>query len=523
MDQWFTTRIDRTWNVLDLKIWLLSKALPTPILPLPASYRPSSPVTFAAAPPPPPPPRSSNAPYHIPPPVEPPASIAQSQVSPQLNTPITFAAAPYSPPPTSPSHESSQNPGRQVFFPADIHSRPTTSAPTVSSPSSSAQFSFEQDDEDVPLYGNSYGAMHNSHFEDEDDEDADDSQVLIAPRSIPYSYNTGAPAISGLAALKSKSNKIISGRGYSSSLSSVDMDLVRQATVIAKQWDIYSFSTVSTIRINTPQESSHSNTQGMLLSDDLPLAEYSIRPYELLELHRAGAYVSLPRTTLPGLDPYSSSHNRDASNLPSTSTKTTFAYPSTSTRHISPHPSTPSRQSFAHYAHGDARDRISSDSSDDEYDDIAAGSPYAQAYFDGWVWVLRDGASGPNETCEPGTDNAGNGDGLPGRKMRRRGRAKSETAKSGRGKDRARMEREWKELKQPLRKEGDTELQLQESGDLWNKRWLIIREGNMTLWKERTDDTPDQRYKIAACAGLYGKYLSLSFLHLDLIDILCYH
>lgn len=47
MDQWFTTHIDQSWYVQDLKIWLLSKALPSGILPLPASYRPSSPVLFA--------------------------------------------------------------------------------------------------------------------------------------------------------------------------------------------------------------------------------------------------------------------------------------------------------------------------------------------------------------------------------------------------------------------------------------------------------------------------------------------
>ena len=40
-------------------------------------------------------------------------------------------------------------------------------------------------------------------------------------------------------------------------------------------------------------------TQGMLLSDDLPLSEYGIHPYELLELHHTGAYVRLPPTVLP--------------------------------------------------------------------------------------------------------------------------------------------------------------------------------------------------------------------------------
>ncbi|GJJ14551.1 hypothetical protein Clacol_008816 [Clathrus columnatus] len=47
MDQWLTTHIDPTWYVQDLKIWLLSKALPSGVLSLPPSYRPSSPVLFA--------------------------------------------------------------------------------------------------------------------------------------------------------------------------------------------------------------------------------------------------------------------------------------------------------------------------------------------------------------------------------------------------------------------------------------------------------------------------------------------
>lgn len=84
---------------------------------------------------------------------------------------------------------------------------------------------------------------------------------------------------------------------------------------------------------------------------------------------------------------------------------------------------------------------------------------------------------------------------------------KSDTAKPGRGKDRARLEREWKDLSRPLRKEDDTETQLQECGYLWIKRWLVIREGIMTLWKQRKADLPEERYKISACVELYGKLL----------------
>lgn len=229
MDQWFTTRIDRTWNVLDLKIWLLSKALPKPLLPLPASYRPSSPVTFAAAPPPPP--RPSTMAYHSP------------TSSTTLVSPITFAA----PQSLLSTSTSPQTPGRHVFYPPlssaeDTPSSPISSLTAVPSPASNP---LPQEEEDVPLYANSYSTMLNNHFEDEDDEDDGGKMVRIASHSIPYSYNTGAPAISGLAALKSNTSKIISGRGYSASLSSVDMDLARQATSVASRWSVYSFSTVS--------------------------------------------------------------------------------------------------------------------------------------------------------------------------------------------------------------------------------------------------------------------------------------
>jgi hypothetical protein len=236
----------------------------------------------------------------------------------------------------------------------------------------------------------------------------------------------------------------------------------------------------------------------MLLSDDRPLTDYSIRACELLELHRARAYVSLPRTSIPSLDP-SLSPKLAASPSRPTPTKTARAYPSGITRRPS-----------LHLTQADTREPSSSESSDDEYDHMTAGSPYVQPYFDGWVQVLREDASRPSGSIEPRTD-AGDADGQ-GRKMRRRGRAKSEAAKSGRGKDRTRLEREWKDLKHPLRKDGDAGMGLEERSDGWRRRWLIIRDGLLTVWKERKDDIPEERYNIASCAGLYGNRLFLSYL-----------
>jgi hypothetical protein len=252
MDQWFTTRIDRTWSVLDLKIWLLSKALPTSELPLPASYRPSSPVTFAAAPPPTS--RQPNAASY-----QPSMSLASStsttlatsQPSASPVSPVTFADGPNFPTnsPASIQQHSSQSLVQHLFYPplspaADTPSRPPSPGPSVPS-SASARLSFDQDDDNLPLYANSYGAVLDQQLRDEDSDADLDEAATIAPRSIPYSFNTGAPAISGLTALNPALNMNVSGRGYSGSLSNVDIDLARKATVLAERWLVYSFSTVS--------------------------------------------------------------------------------------------------------------------------------------------------------------------------------------------------------------------------------------------------------------------------------------
>jgi len=56
----------------------------------------------------------------------------------------------------------------------------------------------------------------------------------------------------------------------------------------------------------------------------------------------------------------------------------------------------------------------STDSPDDEHDDMTTGSSYAQLYFDGWVWVLCEGGPGPSGTTDPGTSDADNADILTG-------------------------------------------------------------------------------------------------------------
>jgi hypothetical protein len=268
-DQWFTTRIDRTWQVLDLKIWLLSKVLPTSVLPLPASYRPSSPVTFAAAPPPLPLRPSVSTSYQaLTPSVGGISSNSLTSTASQHSalsiSPITFAVAPEfpsrpsipsstqstpplptlssptSPPPLSPNQRPPYPP---LSPPAEALPHPSFPRPLIPERETSPRLSPDQDDDGVPLYPNPYGTVLDENFYDDDDDDDDDEVASMTPRSIPYSYNTGAPAISGLAALES--NRTPSGRNFGGGTSTVEADLLRKARAIAKRWHVYSFSTAS--------------------------------------------------------------------------------------------------------------------------------------------------------------------------------------------------------------------------------------------------------------------------------------
>lgn len=145
LDLWFTTRIDRTWQVQDLKVWLLSKALPDSALALPPSYRPSSPVTFAAPPPP---------------------------------MPATHSSPPHSP------HAGNGSP---------------RDGPGLSSPPSPYDYLFDTDD--VSLYAPSYYTV--------DSVDEGRVRPMTPSRSVAYSFSTGAPSISGLEALKANNMRTL--------------------------------------------------------------------------------------------------------------------------------------------------------------------------------------------------------------------------------------------------------------------------------------------------------------------------
>ena len=239
-------------------------------------------------------------------------------------------------------------------------------------------------------------------------------------------------------------------------------------------------------------------TQGMLLSDDLPLSEYGIRPYELLELHRAGAYVRLPRTVLPAPKPVSPSDaHRPPMAHPAPAQAMARAYHSTTT-HTPRAPDTPA-------ANADADDEL-----DEDEDDGTAASPYAQPYFDGSVWVLYGGGGGAAGSGETGPIDDGEAEGSGGRRTRRRGRAKSEAAKASKGKERARSEREWMELQAQMHNaNGATEPAENERRDKdpWKKRWLMVREGSLSVWVARRDESPEVSFDVAACVGLYGALL----------------
>ncbi|KAF8463747.1 hypothetical protein JB92DRAFT_2838864 [Gautieria morchelliformis] len=193
-----------------------------------------SPVTFAAAPPPtsrPPNAASYQASTSLASSSS--ATLAAPQTSALPVSPVTFADAPIVPArPSEPiQHHPPQSPLQHLFYPAlspapDTPTRPVSPGPSVPSPAS-ARISFDQDEEDLPLYANSYGAALDQQLHDEDSDG-----ILTRVHLSCH-------------ALKSTLNKNVSGRGYSGNLSNVNVELARKATSLAKRWLVYSFSTVS--------------------------------------------------------------------------------------------------------------------------------------------------------------------------------------------------------------------------------------------------------------------------------------
>ncbi|KIJ56290.1 hypothetical protein M422DRAFT_23580, partial [Sphaerobolus stellatus SS14] len=181
----------------------------------------------------------------------------------------------------------------------------------------------------------------------------------------------------------------------------------------------------------------------MLLSDEIALSEYIIRPFELLELHHTNSYVYLPRTTLPIPRPLSP---------PFHTLHSTFhaarAYPGFHHKRRPPSP-LPSHQ----YPQDD-------DSDDDE--SLVSGSPYARPYFEAWVSVPRVPIN-PDE-------------------LQRKRKLKP-------ARDLA------------MSQDGVNEYGGQEK---WRRAWLVIRDGVLSVYKDRKEQKPEEEHEIALCAALHG-------------------
>ncbi|GJJ10850.1 hypothetical protein Clacol_005078 [Clathrus columnatus] len=391
-DQWFTTRIDRTWHVKDLKVWLLSKALPANVLPLPASYRPSSPITFAAAPP---------------------TSIEATNVTLDYSSP-SFSNTPL------------ENDGNE-------------------------------EDRDLSLSSTSNRNR------------SDPPIVHPLPVSIPYSYNTGAPAISGIAALKS-TRHAGPALSHTSTAISDDLDFVQRVLRIAERWSLYSFS-----------------MGGMQLMDNLPLSEYFLNPNELLELHRAGAYVPLPRNIQPSLPdpmplPIEVDHIRTASARAAASTSKNKSEKRSKSKNKTKnknkkHPlksevastSSPSPLASSHL-HGQLSSTSSEYESDQDNDDFEEiyGSPYAQPYFDGPAMVLR--VRGPTS---------------------KKSSEKSKEQDEGNGVSR------YESVNPP----GPSTSSI--GTETWRKVWIMVREGRISIRRQRGEEE-EESWFAGNCVGLYG-------------------
>jgi len=140
---------------------------------------------------------------------------------------------------------------------------------------------------------------------------------------------------------------------------------------------------------------------------------------------------------------------------------------------------------------------------DDEYSDEAiSGSAYGQRYFDGWVWVLSGRAGGAG-AVDTGSADDGDADRARARKMGRRGGAKSEAAKVIKGKDGDHRGKEWTDVQGQMRN-GAFEAEKEEK-DGWKKRWLVVREGYLSLWLDRTEESAMVGFSVWKCVGLDGK------------------
>jgi hypothetical protein len=114
-----------------------------------------------------------------------------------------------------------------------------------------------------------------------------------------------------------------------------------------------------------------------------------------------------------------------------------------------------------------------SDSEVDTCHTVVSGSPYAQHYFDGTVWVPRP-------------------------------RAISKVIK---GNECAHKEAEWSELYGHVgmarcsRIGMGRDIRARVGGA---RHGSFVKDGVLSVWKERTDDNPEMQHEVTTCVGLYG-------------------
>lgn len=226
----------------------------------------------------------------------------------------------------------------------------------------------------------------------------------------------------------------------------------------------------------------------MQLVETFPLSEYSLNPHELLELHRAGAFVPLPRTVQPPFPdpmpfPVKPGYSRTASARAAASvSKPRSDKPSRSksksknrkhtlkTEATTGPAATPSPLSPSSHLHGQLSATSSECESDQDIEDFEEiyGSPYAQPYFDGWAMVLRI-----------------------------RGLANKKGNDKGKGRDEETGVSRCESVNPSGPSTGST------GTETWRKMWIVVREGRISIRRQREDDE-EESWFVGNCVGLYG-------------------
>ncbi|TFK37906.1 hypothetical protein BDQ12DRAFT_666512 [Crucibulum laeve] len=464
-DQWLLTHLDPTWKIADIKWLLLHKCIG---IPFPSPLDPDHPG------------RSAH-------------SYSFSQVpnaAERPPSPITFAPDPRHRPisPIEFAQPQPQAVGAYGTYGAGAATSITSGAVTaVGSAEEVDEAGYEEDrewDSDDFDDGLEVGTQ----------EDVGGGLVAKGRVRISMGMSTAGPNATGVGigmgigagiGMGTDLNKPPAGRrhGHSSSISSIVRPVARVLGNGGAGGSVsghgHGQDTPTPVE-EKPAPSTHDPTSytlvrfstGQLFEDDFRLADYELGPYELLELH-----YSLPYT-------HSSSHRNQGQGQP----------------YIFPQPKTSRKQQFNHQ-------RILTS--------LPRSNPvaYIQPYWEGWVRALRvvwrdeefdamygyAGPTFPRYGTYPAT--MGMAMGISG--VRNPAAWDDEGVVNVLESERERRERErWERRESGVRTGDHSAARIGRRKLEWRERWVVIRDGVVSLCKSREDSTPTHKLPLSSLTGL---------------------